>query len=99
MKCGDCTQTTREGTQACRLAQVIIDSSMEFNNPPCKYFTPKSEDEIAAMNAKEVARRSILTPAEQRVIEAIRAIRYGSVTVEVANGVLTLLRKGETEKL
>jgi hypothetical protein len=40
-----------------------------------------------------------LTPAEQRVIEAIRAIRYGSVTVEVANGVLTLLRKGETEKL
>lgn len=40
-----------------------------------------------------------LTPDERRIIEAIRSIQYGSVTVEIAGGRLRLLRKGETEKL
>lgn len=40
-----------------------------------------------------------LTPDERRVIDALRSIRYGSVTVEIQDGRLRLLRKGETEKL
>lgn len=42
---------------------------------------------------------AVLTPDERRVLDALRSIQYGSVTVEIAGGRLRLLRKGETEKL
>ena len=61
------------------------DDQIEYSIPHTDYCQPGNE------------LYQYLTPDERRVLDALRSIRYGSVTVEIQDGRLRLLRKGETE--